>query len=427
MELELFNEKSEIGLFPAQWNIMYLKELILLKNGYSFSSKYFSNKGPIVLTPGNFKLEGGLKFNDRNTIRYSGEYNPSSEFKRGDLLIVMTDLTPECNLLGKSAFVDTDDIVLHNQRIGKIIIKDIEVTKTYLYWFFLSEMFHQRMKSTATGTTVRHTSPKTIYNTLIPLPPTTEEQTAIAQVLSDTDELISSLEKLIEKKKLMKQSTMQQLLTAKKRLPGFSGEWQMKSLFELADSKKEFFNDGDWIEAEFLTESGIRLIQTGNIGEGDFCESENKKYISPESFDELNCKEVKVGDVLICRLAEPAGRACILPNINEEKMITSVDVTIFRPIDPLADKRFLLNIFSTQNWFNTVNEYCGGSTRTRIARGALGKIRLLIPEKTEQTAIAEILESMDLEIKSLENKLNKYKAIKQGMMQNLLTGKIRLV
>ncbi|TVL98585.1 MAG: restriction endonuclease subunit M [Candidatus Brocadia sp. WS118] len=220
---------------------------------------------------------------------------------------------------------------------------------------------------------------------------------------------------------------MQELLTGKKRLPGFSGEWGVNTLLELCGSKKELFDDGDWIEAEFVIDEGIRLIQTGNIGIGVFVEKDTKKYISPESFNLLKCKEIHEGDILICRLAEPAGRACILPNIGEAKMITAVDVTIFRPLETLADRKFLISILSTSSWFNIVNEKCGGSTRTRIARSELGKIKIKLPPLREQTAIAQILSEMDAEIDALEKKLAKYRLLKQGMMQELLTGKIRLV
>jgi type I restriction enzyme S subunit len=91
--------------------------------------------------------------------------------------------------------------------------------------------------------------------------------------------------------------------------------WVETCLFELADGKKNQFDDGDWIESEYITDKGIRLIQTGNIGIGKFLDKESKKYISEESFIKLNCKEVLQGDLLICRLAEPAGRACVMPNI----------------------------------------------------------------------------------------------------------------
>jgi type I restriction enzyme, S subunit len=148
-------------------------------------------------------------------------------------------------------------------------------------------------------------------------------------------------------------------------------DWGIVSLLSLADEMKERFDDGDWIEAEHLRPSGIRLIQTGNIGIGVFIDKASKKYISERSFELLRCKRLREGDLLICRLAEPAGRACIFPRLEEDKAITAVDVTIFRPVAERVDRRYLLHVFSTSSWLAAVSERCGGSTRSRIARGAL--------------------------------------------------------
>lgn len=258
------------------------------------------------------------------------------------------------------------------------------------------------------------------------IPPTKAEQEAIAGALSDADALIEALEQLIAKKRHLKQGTMQKLLTGKKRLPGFSGEWEETTLLELALGKKELFDDGDWIESEHITTEGVRLIQTGNIGIGQYVESDVKKYIYESSFVALRCKEVREGDLLICRLAYPAGRACVLPNIGDEKIITSVDVTIFRPPSATANRVFLANLFSTDKWFRAVSDRSGGTTHKRIARGALGQLQIKVPKLPEQTAIATILSDMDTEIAALESKLTKTRSLKQGMMHNLLTGRIRL-
>lgn len=203
--------------------------------------------------------------------------------------------------------------------------------------------------------------------------------------------------------------------------------WKEQTIFQIADNKKELFNDGDWIESEHITDRGVRLVQTGNIGIGRFVEKQNRKYIYEESFEKLGCKELRIGDLLICRLAEPAGRACIFPPIGEEKVITSVDVTIFRPRTDVVDRRFLNQVFSTNSWFSTVNEMCGGTTHKRISRGALGRIKILLPNIKEQNKIADILSDMDEELVELNCKLDKVRNIKQAMSQNLLTGKIRLV
>ncbi len=203
----------------------------------------------------------------------------------------------------------------------------------------------------------------------------------------------------------------------------FPRDWDTQSLIHLAERKKELFDDGDWIESEHITDEGIRLVQTGNLGEGKFIEKDVKKYIYQESFELLKCKELYEGDLLICRLAEPAGRACIFPKLDELKVITSVDVTIFRPSHDVVNRQYLNQVFTTQKWFNTVSENCGGTTHKRISRGALGKLLVPLPNLIEQTAIATALSDMDNLIAGLEKLIEKKKAIKQGAMQDLLRPK----
>ncbi len=206
----------------------------------------------------------------------------------------------------------------------------------------------------------------------------------------------------------------------------FPKEWDYRTIADLAENSKELFDDGDWIEAEYLTDSGIRLVQTGNIGEGIFKAKDKKKYISEKSFKLLKCKELNVGDILICRLADPAGRACILPDINEDKIITSVDVSIYRPNDDLVNRSFLVASMTTSKWFNEVRVRCGGSTRTRIARSELGKIKIPLPPLPEQRAIAKVLGSMDKAINANNQLIAQKELRKKWLMQNLLTGKKRL-
>ncbi|MBK5944754.1 restriction endonuclease subunit S [Halorhodospira halophila] len=225
-----------------------------------------------------------------------------------------------------------------------------------------------------------------------------------------------------------------EIKTAKDVPPGYKrtevgvipADWSTETIFAVADYSKSRFDDGDWVEAEFLTTSGVRLLQTGNIGVGLFKEKASKKYISTQSFQQLRCKDVLPGDLLICRLADPAGRACIAPDLGFERMITSVDVTIFRPSPELADPKFLLGVFCTPRWFSEVADRCGGSTRTRISRSQLAKIPVQLPSIEEQRAIATALSDADALIESLDRLIAKKRAIKQAAMQQLLTGQTRL-
>jgi type I restriction enzyme S subunit len=203
-------------------------------------------------------------------------------------------------------------------------------------------------------------------------------------------------------------------------------DWMIGPVYSLAGESNSRFDDGDWVEAEFLETSGVRLLQTGNIGVGEFIDKVAKKYISDASFDRLGCKGVEPGDLLICRLADPVGRACIVPELADSRLITAVDVTIFRPLPHVADTNYLLQVFCTQRWLSQVADRCGGSTRSRIARGQLAKIKVPLPPLPEQRAIAEALGDVDGLLGGLDALLAKKHAIKQAAMQQLLTGKTRL-
>ena len=203
-------------------------------------------------------------------------------------------------------------------------------------------------------------------------------------------------------------------------------QWQRMTLVELAGGRKDLFDDGDWIESEHITTTGVRLIQTGNIGVGAYVEKEAKKYIYEASFSSLRCKPLELGDLLICRLADPAGRACVLPDLGEAKVVTSVDVTIFRPPLGLADRVYLCNVFSTAAWFRAVADRSGGTTHKRISRGALGRISVVLPPIEEQRAIAAALSDVDALLAGLDRLIAKKRDLKQAAMQQLLTGQTRL-
>ena len=167
--------------------------------------------------------------------------------------------------------------------------------------------------------------------------------------------------------------------------------WEQRKLGELCEK----FADGDWIEAKDQSGYGIRLIQTGNIGLGEYLDKpNNKKWVSEDTFNHLHCEEVFTGDILISRLPEPAGRACIVPNLGT-KMITAVDCTIVRTSAKVS-KKFLLQHLSSKKYFDEVNTCMAGGTRQRISRSNLANFNVLIPISfDEQESIGRVLCGLD--------------------------------
>ncbi len=252
--------------------------------------------------------------------------------------------------------------------------------------------------------------------------PSLPEQEKITEILSAQDKLIALKEKLIEEKKKQKKSLMQQLITGKKRLPEASEEWDNIKLSELCS----VICDGDWIESNDQSESGIRLIQTGNIGVGEYLnKNERARYINEETFDRLHCTEIFEGDVLVSRLPDPIGRACRVPRLLT-KAITAVDCSILR----FKDKRFadyFLQYATTQDYFSKIAILAGGSTRTRISRKEIEKLIIPVPIDMENiNSICYILSLADNEILLHKKELNMMKQNKKALMQLLLTGIVRV-
>ena len=154
------------------------------------------------------------------------------------------------------------------------------------------------------------------------------------------------------------------------------------------------FTDGDWIESKDQSDKGIRLIQTGNIGEGRYLEKEARaKYISENTFEKLRCTEIYPGDILISRLPEPIGRACIIPE-KKERMITAVDCTICRPNESIVSREYLCYLMRSNAYYTRMLDSVTGTTRKRISRKNLGNIELDVPVKEEQKEVVKRLDCL---------------------------------
>ena len=164
-------------------------------------------------------------------------------------------------------------------------------------------------------------------------------------------------------------------------------KWPMVELGEVC----KFFTDGDWVERKDQSHSGIRLIQTGNIGLGEFLNKEDKaKFVSEKKYKELDCNEVFKGDVLISRLPDPVGRACLVPKL-ENRMITAVDCTIVRFSKDKMLPQLFIYFTKTDSYFKNISRYITGSSRQRISRSNLSKVGIPIPPlEVQEKIVAEL-------------------------------------
>jgi type I restriction enzyme S subunit len=184
---------------PADWASTSLGELLRVKHGFAFRGEHFATSpGPIILAPGNFNAGGGLQLRPGKDRSYAATFPSEFLLREGELLVVMTDLTQEAAILGAPAFVPASGEFLHNQRLGKIT--DVAVGRLdqrFLYYILNSHGYREHLKATATGSTVRHTSPSRIYTCPVWLPSMGEQQ-RIAEILGAYDDLIDVNRRRVE-------------------------------------------------------------------------------------------------------------------------------------------------------------------------------------------------------------------------------------
>ncbi len=206
--------------------------------------------------------------------------------------------------------------------------------------------------------------------------------------------------------------------------------WQIRNLEEIT----EVFEDGDWIESKDQSSNGIRLIQTGNVGNGIFKDRGDKaRYISSDTFKRLRCTEIFSGDCLVSRLPDPVGRACTLPDISE-RMITAVDCTIIRFNKSIVMPGWFIYYTLSKEYETQIEKQITGATRQRISRKNLGLIEVPIPNLSEQKRIVAMLDEAFAVIdkamanteKSLQNSKELFESTKSQIFQNLESVEVKV-
>lgn len=385
-------KQTEVGLIPEDWDIKELSSILKFGSGQDYKHL---QKGDIPV----YGTGGIMTYVDRFL------YN-------GDSVGIGRKGTIDKPFFLTGGFWTVDTLFYTTDFI--------DVLPKFIYFKFLTIPWKEFNEASG----VPSLNKNTIGKIKIPLPPTLHEQKAIATALSDVDSLISSLDKLITKKKAIKQGAMQALLKGKKRLKGFNDhsemkdsefgpiptDWEVKLLPEVFD-----YIHGKAHEQFISSDGNYKVV--------------NSKFVSTEGKvvknSSVNFCPAKKGDILTVLSDLPNGKALAKTFLVEENDVFAVNqrVCIWRT---KKDSSLFLNYVMNRNkYFLKLDD---GVTQTHILNNHIEKCPVLLPKSIEeQRAIGECLKAMDLEIESLENKKAKYQEIKQGMMQELLTGKTRLI
>ena len=297
-----------------------------------------------------------------------------------------------------------------------------DVLGKYFYYWFSKNFFAEVAKCTAKSSvdSVR----KQMIAGMVLLLPSAEEQQKIVGILSDIDTLITNLQKLIQKKKDIRQGTMQMLVTGKKRLDGFSGDWVKINLAKNSKLKARIGWQG-LTTAEYLDE-GYSYLITGTDFKDGRINWNGCHYVNYDRYVQDPNIQVSNGDLLLTKDGT-IGKVAYISDLNRPATLNS-GVFVVKPITDAYTAHFMFYVLKSSVFKDFLQQLSAGSTINHLYQKDLVKFDLYVPPTTEeQETITGILFDMDLDIYKLEEKLSKYQKIKQGMMEELLTGKVRLV
>lgn len=410
-------KQTDIGIIPADWDVKQLGDLFdITSSKRVFQSEWQTRGVPFYRARELAVLsETGSVDNELfiSPEMYRAFKNSYGVPQTGDILVTGVGTLGKVYVVpGDHDFYFKDGNIIWFKIAGK-------VNSNFLRQLYLTRLITKQIEDASAGTTVGTYTITGAKKTTIPYP-SKEEQTAIATALSDADALITKLKALIEKKRNIKQGAMQELLTGKIRLPGFTGKWTIQKLASLGS-----FRGGSGFPLRYQGVKGgdypfYKVSDMNNEGNSTFMFDSNH-WISETVRKQSGANTFPVNTIVFAKI----GAAIFL----ERKKILSRESCIDNNMMGFILNEIKVNPRFIHYLFHNIKlgKLVSATALPSLNGKGIGELIFGIPELPEQTAIASVLSDMDAEIEKLESELTKYRNIKQGMMQNLLTGKIRLI
>lgn len=405
-------KQTEVGVIPEEWEVKPLGDYVRIFSGTSPSLVQFTSRGfPYYKVE---QLSNSDKYLEDSSTPYY--FKQGRTVPRGSIIFAKRGAAIALNrvrLLNHDGFMDTNLMAL---------VPTVDLDGEYLF-YTLSYIGLWKLADTTSVPQINNKHVKPLLVTL-PNPP---EQHAIAEVLSDVDELLGALERLIAKKRDLKQATMQQLLTGQTRLPGFSGEWEMKRLGDMGECLRGVSYRGNSDLSTHDTVYTKRLLRSNNVQNAVVVRDEvqfvNAARVSSNQI-------LQQDDILICMAngsKSLVGKAGIFKVSDAYEYTFGAFMGCFRMNSLETNSVFVFYLFLTGRYRDYINNLLAGSSINNLRPSSIESLEFDMPPLPEQTAIAAVLSDMDAELAALEQRLDKTRALKQGMMQELLTGRIRLI
>ena len=414
--------RSHLSVSFKPWDSANLGDLFEFKNGLNKAKRFFGAGTPIVNFTDVFESPGLRSYELTGRVNLSEEELRKFDVRKGDVFFTRTSETVE-DIGFASVMLDDPVDTVFSGFVLRARPLDHRLNNNYKRYCFASSAVRSQIVSIASYTTRALTNGKSLSAVRVLIPPIVEQR-AIAEVLSDVDALIAALDALIAKKQAIKQAAMQQLLTGRTRLPGFSGEWEttlMKRIGStysgLTGKSKTDFGAG---EAQYLT--FINVLENVTLDQTHT----SRVHVEPNESQ----NPVLKGDLLFNGTSETPSELAMGTMMGEQ--INSLYLNSFCFGFRIHDENtwapmFLVYLFRSSIGRTVMRALAQGATRYNMSKLEFLNLEISIPSYEEQCAIATVLSDMDSEIETLKRRLAKTYAIKQGMMQDLLTGRVRLV
>lgn len=422
------HQQECLSRFSGDWKKINFADSAKLKARIGWqglrTSEYLQSGYAYLITGTDF-YNGRIKWDTCHFVneeRYKQDLN--IQIKKYDILLTKD------GTIGKVAYIDPvpGPTTLNS---GVFVIRPVNAgsfVPNFVYHVLNSFLFENFLAKLAAGSTINHLYQKDFVDFSFKAPSELVEQLAIADALSDVDSLIGSLQKLIEKKKAIKLGTMQELLTGRKRLPGFSGKWRIRKVGDLCSivTKQTGFDYTSIIKPNLIGSpqtNTLPMIQTKNF-EGRKFNFSTDYYIPVNIASEFDKIVLDNVCLLFSIVGASVGNLGLFPKGKVAFCGGAIGIVKFyHEIDAVYAFYYFLSEAGQQQIRNVTK----GGAQATVTIEDIREFTMPYPELKERIQIAQVLSDMDSEIEQLEKKLLKYQQIKQGMMQELLTGRIRLI
>lgn len=410
----------------SKWEFVKLGQVCKLQNGYAFESSSFKDEGIPIIRISNIE-NGEININDK--IVFTNDVSISKEFsvKKGDLLIAMSGATT-----GKSGKYKSDKIAYLNQRVGKFVLRGNSLQKDYLNYIIQSPIYLSPLFKNLSVGAQPNIGSKQIEEVIIPLPPLSEQQ-KIAKILSIVDAKIEVIDQQITETQSLKKGLMQRLLTKgigdtefkDSPLGKIPKSWEVVNVDDFILDKKGAMKIGPFgsaLKKDSMVANGIKVYGQENIFVRDM--SFGDRYITQEHYESLKSCELFPGDFIISMMGT-IGKCMVVPTGIEKGIMDSHLLRLQLNLERInAD--FLKHLFRSPFILNQVNNLSVGGIMAGLSSKIVKDIKFILPTINEQKQFSELFNYFDDKLEVLSEKKTHYQELKKGLMQQLLTGKIRV-